>query len=178
VQFGLIRAMHTWITATDQQGERAEQARAAVQKLLGPNDISDERVWSMTLCNAITRTTQTAVNAIAMNTRMDVNDDTIETDENFRIHKKYNYTITNTAPYTVAINLIVLSGSYPKGADDRYEDYVISDAAYSSVEIPPVRKASFQGPIRSPLRPEPAFRLFLGDSLRQKCTGIRQLSWQ
>ncbi|AZL73511.1 hypothetical protein [Pseudomonas oryziphila] len=145
VQFGLIRAMHTWITASDQQGERAEQARAAVLKLLGPNDISDERAWSMTLCNAITRTTQTAVNAIAMNTRMDVSDDTIETDENFRIHKKYNYTITNTAPYTVAINLIVLSGSYPKGADDRYEDYVISDAAYSSVEIPPRSKGVLSG---------------------------------
>ncbi|MDU9405139.1 hypothetical protein RTH46_21870 [Pseudomonas sp. zfem004] len=145
VQFGLIRAMHTWMTATNQQGERAEQARAAIQNLLGPNDISDERAWSMTLCNAITRTTQTAVNAIAMNTRMDVNDDTIETDENYRIHKKYNYTITNTAPYTVAINLIVLSGSYPKGADDRYEDYVISDAAYSSVEIPPRSKGVLSG---------------------------------
>jgi hypothetical protein len=133
VHFGFLRALLEWMNLSGQKGDRIEKLRATSHRLLGPQHADDEYAWSTGLCNAITRRTSDAVGAVAINTRMDFTEG--ETESNF--DKNDVLVFTNNAAKTLVIQLITLTGSYPKGAPEKYEDYIFTDASYGSVEIAP-----------------------------------------
>lgn len=136
VHFGFLRALLKWLNVSGQQGDRAEKLRATTLRMLGPQYSEDEFNWSLGLCKAITRSTSDAVNAISLNTTFDLNEDAQTAD----FEKKENFIFTNNAPRTLIIQLIALTGGYPKEAPEKYEDYIFTDASYGSVEIPPRSK--------------------------------------
>ncbi|NBF06628.1 hypothetical protein GV819_30615 [Pseudomonas sp. Fl5BN2] len=136
VHFGFLRALLKWLNTSGQQGDRVEKLRATTLRLLGPKNSEDEYDWSLGLCNAITRSTKDAVDAISLNTTFDLNNDVKTAD----FDKSENLVFTNNTSRTLIVQLIALTGGYPKESPEKYEDYIFTDASYGSVEIAPHSK--------------------------------------
>lgn len=137
VHFGFLRALSRWLNTSGQQGDRADKLRETTLRMLGPRNGDDEYVWSLEVCKAITRSTSEAVNAAALTMTFESDANTTNTAS---FQKNEDYIFTNNTPRTMIIQLIALTGGYPKDAPEKYEDYIFTDASYGSVEIAPRSK--------------------------------------
>ncbi|MEJ5057045.1 MULTISPECIES: hypothetical protein [unclassified Pseudomonas] len=136
VHFGFLRALLKWMDLSGQKGDRIDKLRATSHRLLGPQHAGDEYAWSTGLCNAITRSISDVVGALFLNTSFDVEADA-KANSAANFDKNSNFIFTNNTARTLVIQLIAVTGGYPKGAPEKYEDYIFTDASYGSVEIPP-----------------------------------------
>ncbi|MEX3972030.1 hypothetical protein [Paraburkholderia caribensis] len=151
VQFGFIRSMEKWSHGSKETGQKIDKLRKATQRLIGGWNNNDEISWSMRVCKAITRVDAPVVEAVGARTRIYTDEESSGPDADGVFYSNFHYVIKNVSSRTLAIDLIVLAGTYPVNQEQNWEDYVITDAVYRETRIGPGESGELVGRYAIPL---------------------------